>query len=144
MKEFYHGTSLKSAKKIFGPPKSTDVSMGRGELGQGFYLGNEPGVAAALARTRHKKTPAVLIYKIETAIYLQLHIEIIKTRTDLNRLWEFYRIARVTRTNMFGCDVIEGPLATIDAARQYKFESKLSEQVLNSSKIEIVTLTPGK
>ena len=41
----YHGTNTVAAQRIAGPPAAVNVTVGGGELGRGFYMGESIALA---------------------------------------------------------------------------------------------------
>ena len=136
--EFYHGTNADSASTIIGPPVKIDVTKGGGELGRGFYLGNEPSLAAALAKGKNRRNPRVLQFTIETAEYLKLDIRTIHKKGTLIHDWSKRRREKSTHSHLYWADVVVAPFATIDIGHQYKFESIAAGNLLNKSSIKTV------
>lgn len=133
--DLFHGTQSDGADNIIGPPQNCDVSKGRGELGQGFYLGSEPAMAAALARGRGGSA-AILHFSISFRDFVSLKSTHIKTKASLKVQWDAMRKEKTTTTFKFGVDVVVAPFATFDYAIQYKFESLAAQNVLNNAIID--------
>lgn len=129
--EMYHGTNTIAANSIQGPPTNVDVNRGGGEMGQGFYVGDNLTLAISWAKGRYKN-PAVIEFEIDKRQYATLsfhrlsHIEVLDKWHQLKRL-------RAHRTYQFNYDIIFGPLATIPYSAQYKFESNDAQILLNNS-----------
>jgi len=133
--EIYHGTEIVSAADILGPPSNIDVSLGRGELGCGFYAGSEPSMAASLARGRYKENAAVIQITLDKTEYLKLSFEIVKNRQLLKKHWTLLFKRHETTTFKYGKDVVVAPFATFDFSHQYKFESDKAQNLLNNSSL---------
>lgn len=133
--EVYHGTDVSSAKIIFGPSQGIDVSLGRGELGQGFYTGTEPFMAATLARGRYEENAVVIQISLNLSEYLKLTSVIVKKQHVLKKHWDLLKKNHETKTFKYGKDVVVAPFATFDIAIQYKFETLKAQDLLNSSPI---------
>lgn len=131
--EVYHGTESTAATNILGPPNNIDVSLGRGELGRGFYAGGEPSMAAALARGKHKENAAVLQITLDIKEYMKLSHEVVKYRRYLKKHWNLLVKNHETTTFKYGKDVVIAPFATFDISHQYKFESGKAQDLLNNS-----------
>ncbi|MFC0519005.1 hypothetical protein ACFFGT_32630 [Mucilaginibacter angelicae] len=131
--EIYHGTNSTHATEILGPPHSIDVTKGRGELGQGFYLGTEPLMAAMLAKGRYDKAASVLKISVDEPKLMLLSSKILKTSGLVRQHWNMLIQQNTTASHKFGVDVVVAPFATFSFAHQYKFESKKAEDLLNNS-----------
>lgn len=134
----YHGTNKTSAGSIIGPPANVDVSKGKGELGQGFYTGENIALAAAWAKGRYSTSSAVLKIEIDDTAYIRFRTKVIPRREVVFRLWQSLLKRKKTHCHVFGFDVILAPFSTLDFSYQYKFESKLAENVLNHSNIQLL------
>jgi len=135
----YHGTSLANAKKIVGSPNQVDVTIGRGELGQGFYTGTSIALAAIWAHAKYKEKKAVIKFEISESDFIQLNGHFIKKRNILKRIWNDLIDKGTTLTHKFGYDYVISPFATIEEiGSQLKFESKKAENKLNNSKATII------
>jgi hypothetical protein len=132
----YHGTNTNGANSIQGPPIDVNINLGGGELGQGFYTGDNLTLAITWAKGRFRK-PAVLDFSIDNGQYALLYFHRLSHFQVLNT-WHQLRKLGTHRTHHFGADVIFGPLATIPYAAQYKFESNNSQILLNNSTIQRV------
>lgn len=135
--DFFHGTSKASRIKIEGPPANIDIRQGGGEMGQGFYLGDNLTLAIAWAKGRYKN-PGVLKFGVNNSAYAGLAFKQMSHRQVLNT-WQQLKRLRTHRTHTFGSDVVFGPLATAPYAGQYKFESKNAENLLNNSTTTNIT-----
>ena len=130
----YHGTNKASKNKIVGPPQAVDVSKGGGEMGEGFYVGENMTMAIAWAKGRWKK-PSVLEFDVPNKLYAQLNFKQMSHKQVLND-WHQLKRAKLHKTYKYGFDVVFGPLATNPFAVQYKFESTPAESLLNNSNID--------
>lgn len=137
--KYYHGTNKIYDKSILGPPPEIDVDKGGGEIGQGFYTTNDPWIAKTWAIGKHGTVDASVIeisFEGNESQAMRMDSYLIRTVNDLIGNWIGLIRTRETRTFKFGYDIIDAPFATIDFARQYKFESKKAENILNNSKIQ--------
>jgi hypothetical protein len=136
--KYYHGTNKKHDSDILGPPPKIDVDKGGGEIGQGFYTTNDPWIAKTWAVGKHGESDAS-VYEISFVgneiQVMKLSSYLIRTVNELIGNWIGLLRTKRTKTFKFGFDIIDAPFATIEAARQYKFETKKAEKILNSSKI---------
>jgi len=130
--KYYHGTEKKFDKEISGPPPSINVNKGGGEIGKGFYTTNDPWIAVTWAKGRYGNEASVL--EIELGNY-SLDSLLIKTKEELIEIWKRLKKAKTTKTHVFGTDIVNAPFATIDSARQYKFESNKAQIELNKCTI---------
>ena len=123
----YHGTSRNHA--AYMAQGNISVAPGRGEFGQGFYTQHSSGNAMRWAAGR-SPNPAVLVVDIPAQDYVNLHRVFfsLKAARSLNRR---LRNRNETASYRHGCDVIEGPLVSNPQIQQYKFESKVAENLLN-------------
>ncbi len=131
--ELFHGTTEDNAKILLGPPNNVDVAKGRGELGKGFYLGNNISLAASLSKSRGQKNSAILKFIINEAEYVNLNIHVINRRQVVINKWKNLIKLKATDQHKFNFDVVVAPFATIDFAHQYKFESLRSQLFLNKT-----------
>jgi hypothetical protein len=129
--EMYHGTKTNAANSIQGPPTNVDVNRGGGEMGQGFYVGDNLTLAISWAKGRYRQ-PAVLEFQIDKRQYATLSFHRLSHMQVLNT-WHQLRRLGTHRTHQFGYDIIFGPLATIPYSAQYKFESNDAQTLLNNS-----------
>src|SRR5574344_1855501 len=72
--ESYHGTTVVASQNIV--KGAIDVSMGGGELGQGFYTGTYIWEAKSWARMKHNSN-AVVEISVSENIFYQLNIELL-------------------------------------------------------------------
>lgn len=135
----FHGTSKLFANNITGSPNKVNVTIGGGELGRGFYLGESVALAASFAKSRHGTEGVVLKFDIDDSSYVKLSTLILRTRQYVYRLWQSFFNRRKTNVHLFNVDVVCAPFSTIDFSYQYKFESKMAENTLNyNSNIQIL------
>lgn len=132
--KIYHGTNKSSKRSIIGPPSDVDVSKGGGEMGIGFYAGENLSMAIAWAKGRWKK-PSVLEFDVSNKSYAQLSFKQMNHRQVLND-WHQLKRANMHRRHKYGFDIVFGPLATNPFAVQYKFESITAQNLLNHSSID--------
>jgi hypothetical protein len=126
----YHGTDQASAQQII---THIDVTRGGGELGRGFYVGENISLAAARAKGKHNNNFAVVQFDINKAAYIKLDIKILKTRQFVVRQWKSFFDRKITKSYLYDCDVVCAPYATFEFSYQYKFESTAGEVVINSA-----------
>lgn len=129
----YHGTDRTSANNIVGPPSNIDVTRGGGELGRGFYLGENIALAASLSKGKFGANGVVIKFDIDDSSYVRLNTKFLNRRQYVHRLWQsLIRRARAFQ-HLFNVDVICAPFATIDFSYQYKFESQDAQNTLNNN-----------
>jgi hypothetical protein len=128
----YHGTSKQIAKVL--QQGKIDHTLGGGELGQGFYLGNVLWVAKAWAHHRHGNDSSVLKVDVPDPNFNALSIELL-SRTEALMLRKDIKANNATRTYKHGFDVLWSPIVgtTRVEADQYKYESQDGTDLLNST-----------
>jgi hypothetical protein len=129
----YHGTDKTSANNIVGPPSNIDVTIGGGELGRGFYVGENVALAASLSRGKFGVNGVVIKFDIDDSAYVSLNTKIVGRRQYVYRLWQSLITRAMAFQHLFNFDVICAPFATIDFSYQYKFESQNAQNVLNNN-----------
>jgi hypothetical protein len=130
----YHGTNESNSKIIIGPPPNLDITIGKGELGRGFYTGSSIALAAIWAQNRYKEKGVVIEFDIPKSQFVQLKGFLIKTKVEIVDNWRTLKIDGEATTYEFGYDYIIAPFATIEhTGNQYKFESKKAENELNAA-----------
>ena len=132
----FHGTDNVSAKRIVGPPSSVDVKNGGGELGRGFYLGENVSLAASFSRGKFGNNGSVIKFEIDDSMYINLNIKILNRSQYIYHLWKSLIRRKITMSHLFNVDVVCAPYATIDFSYQYKFESKAAQDTLNINSIK--------
>lgn len=123
----YHGTDRNAAQNIVGPPPNVDVTLGGGELGQGFYMGDSLALAISWAKGRYASQGCVVEADIDELVYAQLIVKTLNHAAVLNT-WTQLRYNGTESTFRFGVDVVYGPLATYPHVAQHKFESSYYAQ----------------
>jgi hypothetical protein len=115
-----------------GPPGTIDVSIGSGEFGRGFYT--QDSSASALTWVQHKypagQFPCLLELNVDDRAYGSLSARTL-TRHAAMLLTQRLRAAGTTRTHIEGVDVVVGPLNGSNWVDQQKFESDVSQTLLN-------------
>jgi hypothetical protein len=130
--KLFHGTNVAGANSIVGPPQAADVTKGGGELGRGFYTGDNLSLAVAWAAGRHGPSSAKVIeIDIDNSAYAALNIKIIQKWKHVFQFWRYLIKNSAVSTHLFGYDVVCAPFATISMSHQVKFESTAAEGVLN-------------
>lgn len=128
----YHGTSKQIASEL--QLGKIDRTLGGGELGQGFYLGELLWVAKAWAHNCHDKDAAVLKVDVPDSSFNVLSIDLL-SRTDALALRKAIKASNATRTYVHGFDVLWSPIVgtTRVEADQYKYESQDGTDLLNGT-----------
>ncbi len=128
----YHGTSKQVAKDL--QQGNIDHTLGGGELGQGFYLGDLLWVAKTWAHNRHGSDSSVLKVDVPDPSFNALAIELL-SRTEALTLRKEIKANNATRTYTHGFDVLWSPIVgtTRVEAEQYKYESKNGADLLNGT-----------
>lgn len=131
--ELFHGTDIASALKINVTPLNVDVTLGGGELGRGFYLGENVCLAGVWARQRYKGSASVLEFTIKSADLVALDTYIMKRRYLVKEKWKFLKSKGLASKHLFEYDLVIAPFAIMDLSHQYKFESSKAELCINNS-----------
>jgi hypothetical protein len=132
----YHGTSEVVASALSSRPSEVSVDKGGGELGRGFYAGDNVALAASWANGRFPSHPGVLEINVSTSDYVRLRILTLK-QEEVIANWKKLILRKETRVFTFGCDVVYAPFASYPAW-QHKFESSEAEILLRRSNWRIV------
>ncbi|MBE7171836.1 MAG: DUF3990 domain-containing protein [Williamsia sp.] len=124
----YHGTNQASATAVVS---KVDVTLGGGELGRGFYAGENISLAASLAKGKFNSNGKVVKIDIDDTKYITLNIKTLHRKSYLIQFWKSLLKRKKTFSHLFNVDVVCSPFATVDFSYQYKFESLAAENVLN-------------
>lgn len=135
----YHGTSMTNANKIIGSSNNVDVTLGRGELGQGFYTGTSIAIAVSWANKRFGKDACVIKIEVDEEEFIKLDNIIIKSYLKVQNIWQRLRHYSKHDKFKFGTDYVMAPFATIEMDKQIKFESKKAEKTINCSKLKLIS-----
>lgn len=133
---WYHGGSSKAVAAISNA--QIDTSLGGGELGVGFYIGNFGHLASAWARHKDRHDAAVT----ELAINAFGKSGLSKKELGWLLAKEHYikiRVIGAQRTFQFGVDVVAAPIVGRDilySPIQLKWEGHKSQCYLNSPSIK--------
>lgn len=134
----YHGTYRKAAHTIVGPPANVDVTIGGGELGRGFYVGESLALAAAWAKARWQaQNPSIVKLDVNDVYYAQLSILVLNWNRVVNT-WTQLQYSGTENSHLFYRDVVYGPLVTYPHAAQHKFESFRAQTILNNSSLQVI------
>lgn len=136
--EVFHGTDLNSAKNIVGSPANVDITKGGGELGRGFYVSESRGMVSSWAHERYGFQAKVIKFTIDDTKFDKMKIFFIKRRSILTRLRKSFIKKSLFYTFLFGVDVVDAPMASIEGRTQYKFESHNSQTLINNSSNSIL------
>lgn len=115
-----------------------NTSLGGGELGLGFYIGNYGHEASAWAR-HVVKTDKPAVVELRVTGFQQSNL----TKLELSWLGAKEYLIRISRTNsrrsfQFNSDVVAAPIvgkAFRDTPTQLKWEGQNSSAFLNSAKV---------
>lgn len=132
MIDCYHGTSQQAAAALVNG--AIDVSLGGGELGRGFYMGEYLWVAKAWAANRHGSASAVLKVNVEDDAFYRLD-PLLLSRIDALQQSNMIKHQGETRSFLFGRNVVWSPIvgSTRVDADQFKFESDDAQLLLNDN-----------
>ena len=133
----FHGTRKDWAQSMKNQRSGISVDRGGGELGRGFYAGENIALAASYSQGKYGKDGKVLEIEIEDSKFASLSVHSIKRQRRVYKKWKRLLKRKQSHTYKFNFDVIVAPFATINFACQYKFESENSEKVLNGNKSQI-------
>jgi hypothetical protein len=130
----FHGTSSGIAQKLCN--NNISVALGGGELGRGFYSGELLHEAKAWAKHRfgdYKKNVVVLTHRDDDFFSLD-SLVMNANQASLKRL--YIRSRQQARTYLFNVDLVWAPIVGSSrvSGEQYKWESSVSEKLLNSPK----------
>lgn len=125
--KLYHGTNSEFTNKLQSKLDIIDVSIGRGELGKGFYTSPDCGLVSIWAYGKHKEKASIIEFTLDEFEYMKLDIHMIKLRSEVRDIYFS------DQHKIFNVDVVEGPYWTIESRIQHKFESRKSEILLNKS-----------
>jgi hypothetical protein len=96
----FHGTDNASATSLHA--SDINVTVGRGELGQGFYLGDQLHVAKAWAWNKHNRSTSVLEVKVPRQSFSRLG--------NIVCLTGIWARPAAQPAYVYGCDVIYAPI----------------------------------
>ena len=131
MPVLYHGTSHAFAAAM-APARARgtiDVTRGGGEFGQGFYTQDSKSSALRIAQFRHQRA-SVLELSIDDQQYVNLRRRVLRLRQAI-QLTQTLRSSHTMGSHLEGVDVVIGPLNGDPTIEQQKFESAVSEALLN-------------
>lgn len=132
----FHGTDMNSARNIVGPPSNIDITKGGGELGRGFYLGENVALAASLSKGKFGNNYAVIKFDIDDSAYIRLKTKTLNRRYYVFTFWKSLIHKSFADKHLFNVDVVCAPFATIEFSYQYKFESLVAQKTLNNNSIK--------
>ena len=131
--QLYHGTTKEFTQDLASKLDPVDRTKGGGELGMGFYLGDNLGMAVIFAKGRYGVDAGVVEFDIDKKEFAKLDIFLVKLRKQVYLKWRSIISKKMRFTYVFGKDVIMAPFATVDICIQYKFESAKAEKLVNDS-----------
>lgn len=119
----YHGTHSKFLQLFLNG--NIAPTVGGGEFGQGFYVGNLAHQAWAWAWNRHGKDAGVMEFEIDDSAFLALTLKWINRQSG-KRLWKKLKQQGATKSFRFGVDAVWGPLLGGNLSNMYqiKFEEQ--------------------
>lgn len=132
--EQFHGTSINDAQGILD--NGINIGLGGGELGRGFYTGDQLYRAFNWAWHKNGNQKAVVCFNIPDDDFLNLDLTLLN-RAQATRKRNFIRNNNQTRIYLFNVDavwspVVGAPLYNLD---QIKFESIHSQHLLNGKNV---------
>ena len=137
--KLYHGTTKDFSRDLVTIPNAIDRTKCGGELGMGFYLGDNLGMAVIFAKGRYGNNSGVVQFDIKKTEFAKLELYLIKLRQKVFLKWKWIIGSDQRLKYLFKKDVVIAPFATVDFGVQYKFESVKAETLLNvSNKIVIL------
>ncbi|MGB3227085.1 MAG: hypothetical protein WBB02_03850 [Saprospiraceae bacterium] len=126
----YHGTNAKNANSIVGPPSNIKLSIGKGELGKGFYTGSSLSLAVSWAFTRYESDAHIVELNIEIDEFIKLKPLVLDKIDNVLKVWKNSKDKKINQKY----DYIVAPFVTIrELGKQFKFESHKSEVTINKS-----------
>lgn len=130
----YHGTIDSTAQHLANG--AIDVTKGGGELGMGFYTGEYLWIAKSWAANRHGVNGAVVMIEVQDTDFFGL-APLLLTRTDALAHRNKIKRNAATRVYVFNENVVWSPIVgtTRIDAEQYKFESLISEALINGAEV---------
>lgn len=136
--QLYHGTTKDFSRDLVSIPNLIDRTKGGGELGMGFYLGDNLAMAVIFAKGRYGINSGVVEFDIEKKEFAKLELWLIKLRQRVYLKWRMILANNKRFTYVFNKDIVMAPYATVDVCVQYKFESVKAESLLNASTKRII------
>ena len=135
--DYFHGTEGQYAKAI--SQHKIDVSKGKGELGKGFYVGNQMHRAFAWAYHKDPVDYKVVEFTIDSESLLKLDICFLD-RQYAEEQWEIMKSKGPEATEKYHHDAIWSSIlgGNIDNMNQIKFESKKGESFINTTPAKIL------
>lgn len=130
----YHGSDENSVQNLI--QGNIDVTMGGGEIGQGFYLGDMLHVAKTWAMNKHNSN-SVLQIEVEDNDLLSLD-PLTLTYEQARKKRSSIRKENKQRTYIFDRNVVWAPIVGTEKikADQFKWESADSQNLLNSNRVD--------
>lgn len=130
--KLYHGTDKKFSNLVMSLPNQIDRTKGGGELGMGFYAGNNLAMAVIFAKGKYGNSDASVIeFDIDKTEFSKLDMKLVKTRKNVFDIWRKIIESKKRHKYLYNTDVVVAPFATVEVAIQYKFESKKAERFIN-------------
>ena len=137
---YYHGTDATSASIIAS--HNIDITKGKGELGKGFYVGNQMHRAFAWAYHKNSDNYNVVRFAIDAETLLKLDL-IFVDREYAKQEWAKMKsedCKHAEDTYEYHHDAVWAPVigGNIDNMNQIKFESIEGQKFINNTPIEIL------
>lgn len=130
--KLYHGTEKNFSNLVMSSPNQIDRTKGGGELGMGFYAGDNLAMAAIFAKGKYGNSEASVIeFDIDKTEFSKLHMIQVKTRKNVLNIWRKIIVSKKRHKYLYNTDVVVAPYATVEFATQYKFESAKAEGFIN-------------
>lgn len=130
--KLYHGTKKEFSQLVISTPNAIDRTKGGGELGMGFYTGDDLALAAIFAKGKYGNNNASVIeFDIDKIEFAKLNIILVKDRTTVFSSWKKIIKSKKRHLHLYNADVVLAPFATIEICKQYKFESEKAEKFIN-------------
>lgn len=135
----YHGTEQNFANQVMTLSNQIDRTKGGGELGMGFYAGDNLALAAIFAKGKYgNKNASVIEFEIDSTEFAKLNIVLVRSRDVVFKSWRNILSQKKRFTYLYLKDVVMAPFATIDVCIQYKFESKRAEIFINNTNKKLI------
>lgn len=134
----FHGTDSDTAQLLL--TNQINVSLGGGELGRGFYLGDLKHQAFIWAYKRFPKKYAVVQFTLNEDDIIdeqKFKLLLIPSFVEAQKYSHLIKHQGITRLFLFRVDIVWSPVVGIryDGFNQFKFESSKSETYLNQTTI---------
>jgi hypothetical protein len=136
--KLYHGTEKTFSSKVMTLPNQIDRTKGGGELGMGFYVGDNLVLAVIFAKGKFGNDASVIEFEIVENEFAKLNLLVVKTRSLVLTKWRWIISQKKRFTYIYNADVVMSPFATIEICLQYKFESVRAENFINATNKNLI------